>query len=451
MTEDLRAEVMRRLTSLRDAGLDYLTLDRPAASLSGGEAQRVRLASQLRSGLTGITYVLDEPTIGLHPRDTSRLIALLRGLRDAGNTILVVEHDIDVIAAADHILEIGPGAGDLGGQLIAHGPPAIIARDSSSRTGRCLRRPDTPRAPVFHRALKPGVSVRGATIHNLSGLDVDVPAGGLVVVTGVSGSGKSSLVFDVLAPSVERALAASPFALNSPPLDIAHGDPVRVEGSKTENGGRQVEAPVNCDAVILHTSFRAITRVEQASVGSSPWSTPATHAGVFDHIRDVFARTDAARARGLRKQQFSALGRGGRCEACEGLGETRVSMDFLPDVGTTCEDCGGKRYGPDVLACEFEGRSIADVLDMSIDEARVFFSGHTRIERVLSVLRDVGLGYVRLGQPARTLSGGERQRLVLATALLDSDGGPTVSLRRTDNGASRGRCRAVAWRVRSAD
>ena len=311
-------------TSLRDAGLDYLTLDRPAASLSGGEAQRVRLASQLGSGLTGITYVLDEPTIGLHPRDTSRLIALLRRLRDAANTILVVEHDIDVIAAADHILEIGPGAGEEGGKVVAQGPLAGIAQDSSSRTGRCLREAARFRAPAIRRPLKPGCSIRGATVHNLRGLDVDVPAGGLVAVTGVSGSGKSSLVFDVLAPSVER----------------------RVEGE-----GHAVAAPVNCRELVVHTPFRWIVRSEHASVGSSPWSNPATHTGVFDHIRDLFARTEAARARGLRKQQFSTVASGGRCDACKGLGQTKVSMDFLPDVWMTCEDCGGKRYGAAVMAC----------------------------------------------------------------------------------------------------
>ena len=392
LTADLREDVRQRIESLRDAGLGYLTLDRSASTLSGGEAQRVRLASELRSGLTGVTYVLDEPTVGLHPRDTARLLALLRALRDGGNTVVVVEHDLDVVAAADHVIEIGPGAGREGGTIVARGTPADIMRDTASRTGAHLLRAastTTTSAPPGRR-LRPGVTIRGAHAHNLRDLDIEIPGGGLVVITGVSGSGKSSLVFDVLAPSIERAIAAGP--------DIR-------------------SAPVNCEAVVIHSPFARMVDVETASHVSSPWSTPATHAGVFDSIRTLFAATDHAKARGLRKSDFATTAKGGRCDACEGIGQVRVSMDFLPDVWMSCDECDGRRYGPRVLACTIAGVSIAEVLEMTVDDARLFFSEHRSVSAPLGALHDVGLGYIRLGQPTRTLSGGERQRLVLAAAL----------------------------------
>jgi len=405
-TADLRSDVTARLLRLHDAGLGYLTLDRPATTLSGGEAQRVRLAGALGAGLTGITYVLDEPTIGLHARDTARLIALLHGLRDGGNTVIVVEHDRDVIAAADHLVEIGPGAGTNGGRLVAQGTPAEVCNASSSRTARLLAR-SLPRAAASpRRNLVPGISIRGATLHNLTDVDVDIPAGGLVCVTGVSGSGKSTLVFGVLAPSAER------------------------------------RSPVHCRDFQVRAPFRSTTRVDRASVLSSPWSNAATFSGLFDQVRELFARSDGARARGLARKDFSTLARGGRCETCEGLGHVRIAMDFLPDVWTTCEDCHGKRYGSRVLDCTIDGRSIADVLEMGVDEARQFLGGtrpgdpragtrHAvplQTGRTLDLLQDVGLGYIRLGQPARTLSGGERQRLVLATGLLRPHDGPTLYL-----------------------
>jgi excinuclease ABC subunit A len=411
VTRELRADVTRRLASLRDAGLDYLALDRPAATLSSGEAQRVRLAAQLGSGLTGITYVLDEPTIGLHPRDTARLIGLLRALGDAGNTVVVVEHDLDVITSADYVIEIGPGAGRAGGRIVSRGTPADIARDPSSATGRHLKAQGSRLRAQGRgsrlRAPAPGVTVRGASVHNLRDLDVDIPFGGLVAITGVSGSGKSSLIFDVLAPSVERAL---------------------------ENGG--AAPPVNCRDVTLHAPLAALVRVGPGLVASSPWSTPATHIGIFERVREAFAHTDEASARGLRKQHFSTQLKGGRCEACEGIGQVRVAMDFLPDVWTECETCNGKRYGPDVLSCTIDGRSIADVLDMTVDEARerleswhgAAASHAAPIRAGLDALADVGLGYLRLGQAARSLSGGERQRLVLAAALVEQGPGARLFL-----------------------
>ena len=403
LTAGLRKDVRQRLESLRDAGLGYLTLDRQASTLSGGEAQRVRLAAELRSGLTGITYVLDEPTVGLHPRDTNRLLVLLRALRDTGNTVVVVEHDLDVVAAADHVIEIGPGAGREGGTIVAQGAPADITRHATSRTGEHLRRAATRShaSSPPRRTLHAGVTIRGAHAHNLRDLDIEIPAGGLVAITGVSGSGKSSLVFDVLAPSIDRALSSG-------------------------RGG--TAAPVNCRTLIIHSRFARMVDVESASRVSSPWSTPATHIGAFDLIRSAFATTDEAKARGLRKADFSTSGKGGRCEACEGLGQVRISMDFLPDVWMTCDECGGKRYGAAVLACRIDALSIADVLDLTVDEARAFFSGPKAIATPLAALHDVGLGYILLGQPTRTLSGGERQRLVLASALTGQTDQPTLYL-----------------------
>jgi len=424
----LRSEVTGRLQRLRDAGLAYLTLDRPANTLSGGEAQRVRLATQLGSGLTGITYVLDEPTIGLHPRDTASLVALLGDLRDAGNTVVVVEHDRDVLAAADHVIEIGPGAGVHGGRIVACGTPAEVRRNPASRTARLLAREFPAPSADPRRPLVRGIGIRDARVHNLRGLDVDIPAGGLACLTGVSGSGKSTLVFDVLAPSVAALLAHRRRERAHDPADGGpHGKQKPAGAGSLVNRVDARSGAVHCRELALHVPFRSLVRVEHASVGASPWSNPATHTGLFDAVRDLFARTEAARTRGFGRQHFSTLAKGGRCDACEGLGQIRVSMDFLPDVWMTCEACQGTRYIADVLACRIEGRSIADVLEMSVDEAREFFDVG-RITGPLDILREVGLGYVRLGQPARTLSGGERQRLVLATGLMQPGGGPTLYL-----------------------
>ena len=403
---DLRLDIVSRLAGLRDAGLGYLGLDRAASTLSGGEAQRVRLAAALRSGLTGVTYVLDEPTAGLHARDTRRLLGLVGELRDAGNTVVVVEHDLDVIAAADHVIEIGPGAGPHGGRVVVTGSPAVAASCAASKTGRHLQARRAASRHATRRALLPGISVRGAAAHNLRGLDVDVASGGLVAVTGVSGSGKSSLVFDVIAPSLEAALSSR--AASSAPA-------------------------INCDAFLMREPFRSMVVVGAAPATASPWSNAVTHVGCFDAIRALFAAAPDAKALGLRKQDFSTSGPGGRCEACEGRGQTRVSMDFLPDVWVACEDCHGTRYGPQALSCLAAGRSIADVLAMSADEAaswaRTASGGQsTVIVKSFDALIDVGLGYLRIGQPMRTLSGGERPRLALASALVARGAGRTLFL-----------------------
>ena len=416
VTADLRRGVVDRLTSLRDAGLGYLTLDRPAATLSAGEAQRVRLATEIGTGLTGITYVLDEPTAGLHARDTSRLLGLLRGLRDAGNTVVVVEHDNEVIRAADHVIDLGPGAGEEGGRIVAVGPPSAIAECAESVTGRYLSASTRHyghdrRAP---RTLRPGVSVHNARCHNLRGSSVEMPAGGLIAVTGVSGSGKSTLVFDVLAP-----------ALRTWKAQRSAGDASRLPGAVWEDDqARSDDGP----RTVVHEQFARVVTADRDPLASSSSSSTATLVGVFDAIRDQFAASDDARQAGLARRDFSTNVKGGRCEACEGVGRLRVSMDFLPDVWVPCDECQGRRYQPRVLACRSDGRSIADVLDMTVREARTVFHSLPPVARSLGVLADLGLGYLRLGQGGDTLSGGERQRLLLATELLREAGHPTLFL-----------------------
>ena len=406
-TADLRREVEARLSHLRDAGLGYLALDRPAPTLSSGEAQRVRLATEIGSGLTGITYVLDEPTAGLHARDTARLVGLLRSLRDGGNTVVVVEHDEDVIRAADHVIDVGPGAGDEGGRIVAAGPPSAIADCEESVTGRYLRAAAADAGSAFDgaqarkdpaytrsRQLRPGITVAGASLHNLRNLSAEIPAGGLIAVTGVSGSGKSTLVFDVLAPALS-------------------GDSGRAGGNAM---------------VTAHEPFVRVVAADRDPLAGASSSMPATIVGIFDAIRDRFAATDAAHAAGLKKRDFSPNVRGGRCERCEGVGRIRVSMDFLPDVWVPCDECGGRRFTPPVLACTVDGRSIADVLDLTVLEARTVFAASPAIRRPLDLLFEIGLGYLRLGQGADTLSGGERQRLLLATELVRESTGPTLFL-----------------------
>jgi len=383
-TAPVRDALVPRLRALRDAGLGYLSPAREMASLSGGEAQRVRLAAALGGGLVGVTYVLDEPTQGLHPRDTARLVSVLRALADAGNAVVVVEHDPALVASADHVVELGPGAGPEGGLVVADGPPAALRADVSSYTGRLLARAVSapPSAP---RALLPGVTVRGAHLHNLKEIDVDIPAGGLVAVAGVSGSGKSTFVLDVLAPSLRAAL---------------RGDD-----------------PIGCRALERHATIADVLASDQDGLAVGGGSTVATLSGIGDELRRLFAATPEARKRKLGASAFSTNVPGGRCETCAGRGVVLVPMDLLPDVTVGCEACGGRRFSDDVLACLLDGRSLTDLLDATVSDATSWLASSPALAPPLAALRDLGLGYLRVGQEGATLSSGERQRLRLARLL----------------------------------
>ncbi len=389
-------EIRARLEFLVNVGLDYLTLDRTANTLSGGEAQRIRLATQIGSGLMGVLYVLDEPSVGLHQRDNNRLIMTLKELRDLGNTILVVEHDEETIRAADWVIDIGHGAGADGGHIVVSGTPEDVARHPTSITGLYLS--GRRRIPIPERRRRGGTEVlviRGASQHNLKHIDVRIPLGVFICVTGVSGSGKSTLIDDILYRAMAHAL---------------HGTRLRPGAHEGIDGLEQV------DKVIA---------IDQSPIGRTPRSNPATYTKTFDLIRELFAQTPDARMRGYKPGRFSFNVRGGRCEACEGDGIVRIEMHFLPDVYVPCDVCKGKRYNRETLEVFYRGKSIADVLDMSIDEALAFFENIPRIRRKLQTLHDVGLGYVKLGQPATTLSGGEAQRVKLATELSRKDTGHT--------------------------
>ncbi|MCE5204061.1 MAG: excinuclease ABC subunit UvrA [Actinomycetia bacterium] len=381
-------EISERLRFLVDVGLDYLTLERATATLSGGEAQRIRLATQIGSGLMGVLYILDEPSIGLHQRDNARLIGTLERLRDLGNTVIVVEHDEETIRAADYVVDMGPGAGEHGGEIVCKGTPADILACEDSLTGAYLSGRRAIPVPQERRAGSQGsIRIQGAREHNLRDIDVEIPLGNLVLVTGVSGSGKSSLVADTLAPALSNAVNRTRHRT---------GKYASIEGIRA------------IDKVIV---------IDQSPIGRTPRSNPATYTGLWDDVRALLASTPESRARGYSPGRFSFNVRGGRCEACKGDGQIKIEMHFLPDVYVPCEVCKGKRYNRETLQVTYRGKNVADILEMSVDEALSFFENIPPIRRKLQTLHDVGLGYVRLGQPATTLSGGEAQRVKLASEL----------------------------------
>ncbi|SNT59272.1 excinuclease ABC subunit A [Streptosporangium subroseum] len=398
IAERVVKEINARMSFLLDVGLDYLTMNRASGTLAGGEAQRIRLATQIGSGLVGVLYVLDEPSIGLHQRDNHRLLETLIRLRDMGNTLIVVEHDEDTIAAADWVVDIGPGAGEHGGQVVVSGTVADLLASEDSLTGAYLSGRKNIVIPAHRRKRdkKRQITVKGAREHNLKGVDVEFPLGVFTAVTGVSGSGKSTLVNDILYNALAKEL----------------------------NGARTV--PGRHSRVNGMDQVDKVVHVDQSPIGRTPRSNPATYTGVFDKVRDLFAQTTEAKVRGYQKGRFSFNIKGGRCEACSGDGTLKIEMNFLPDVYVPCEICHGARYNRETLEVHYKGKTISEVLDMPIEEALGFFDAIPAIKRFLKTLNDVGLGYVRLGQPATTLSGGEAQRVKLASELQRRSTGRTI-------------------------
>ena len=391
-------EIDARLSFLCDVGLDYLTLSRGAATLSGGEAQRIRLATQIGSGLVGVLYILDEPSIGLHQRDNARLLATLRHLRDLGNTLIVVEHDEETLRSADYVVDIGPGAGEHGGNIVACGTVEEIMNTPGSITGDYLAGRRSIPIPAQRRAPKGFLTVHGAREHNLKNIDVAFPLGVLCCVSGVSGSGKSSLVNAIVHKTLARDL------------------------------NRARTKPGDCDGIEGIEQLDKIICIDQSPIGRTPRSNPATYTGLFDLIRRVFAQTNEAKVRGYKENRFSFNVKGGRCEACSGDGLLKIEMHFMPDLYVPCEVCGGKRYNHETLQVKYRGYSIADVLDMTVEKAMEVFEAHPQIMTKLRTLMDVGLGYMRLGQSSTTLSGGEAQRIKLATELSRRATGRTMIL-----------------------
>lgn len=401
-TEELIArqilkEIDSRLGFLISVGLDYLTLSRMAGTLSGGEAQRIRLATQIGSSLVGVLYILDEPSIGLHQRDNARLIDTLKGMRDLGNTLIVVEHDEETMLNADYIVDIGPGPGEHGGEVVFAGTPEEILKDENSITGKYLSGREYIPIPKHRRPVgESWLSIRGARANNLKNVNADIPIGVFTCVTGVSGSGKSSLVNEVMKKALLRDL------------------------------NRARTKPGEHDAILGIEKLDKIIDIDQSPIGRTPRSNPATYTGLFDLVRDVFAQTPDAKMRGYTNSRFSFNVKGGRCEACHGDGILKIEMHFLPDIYVPCEVCGGKRYNRETLEVRYKGKTIADVLDMTVEEALHFFAPLPKLAKKLQTLYDVGLGYIRLGQPSTTLSGGEAQRVKLATELARKDTGRTI-------------------------
>ena len=389
-------EIRSRLGFLVDVGLDYLNLSRATGTLSGGEAQRIRLATQIGSGLVGVAYILDEPSIGLHQRDNSKLIATLKKLRDLGNTLIVVEHDEETMMAADHIVDIGPGAGSHGGEVVAEGTASDIMKNKMSITGKYLSH--KLEIPVPEKRRKPNdyLTIQGAAVNNLKNIDVKIPIGIMTCVTGVSGSGKSSLINEILCKSLLKN------------LNRAHTIPGK---------HKAIRGIEKLDKVI---------EIDQSPIGRTPRSNPATYTGVFDMIRDLFASTPDAKAKGYKKGRFSFNVKGGRCEACAGDGILKIEMNFLPDIYVPCEVCGGKRYNRETLDVRYKGKNIYEVLNMTVEEALEFFKHIPTIHRKIQTMYDVGLSYVKLGQPSTELSGGEAQRIKLATELSRRSTGKTI-------------------------
>ena len=397
IAEQILKEIDARLQFLIDVGLEYLTLSRSAGTLSGGEAQRIRLATQIGSGLTGVLYILDEPSIGLHQRDNNKLLATLKRLRDLGNTVIVVEHDEDTMYAADMVIDIGPGAGVHGGNVIAQGTAEEIKNVPNSITGQYLSGRKKIPVPKKRRKAKPvSITIKGAKENNLKNLDVKIPLGVFTCVTGVSGSGKSSLINEVLYKNLAKKLYGS-----------------------SEKGGK-------CKEIVGIENIDKIINIDQSPIGRTPRSNPATYTGVFDYIRDIFANTNEAKLRGYQKGRFSFNVSGGRCEACQGDGVLKIEMHFLPDVYVPCEVCKGKRYNKETLEVKYKGKSISDILEMTVEEALEFFANIPKIKQKIQTLYDVGLGYIKLGQPSTTLSGGEAQRIKLATELSKRPTGKTL-------------------------
>jgi excinuclease ABC subunit A len=380
-------EIRERLTFLDNVGVGYLQLDRAAATLSGGEAQRLRLATQIGSQLVGVLYILDEPSIGLHQRDNGKLIETLERLRSLGNTVLVVEHDEQMMRAADHLVDMGPGAGEHGGHVVAEGPASEVERNPASVTGQFLSREREIAVPERRETLNGSFVVRGATMHNLKGIDVEFPVGKFICVTGVSGSGKSTLVNEI----VYKALAN------------------RLHRLRVKPGAHESVEGIEC--------FDKVIEIDQKPIGRTPRSNPATYTDLFTHVRELYSMTPEAKVRGYKPGRFSFNVRGGRCETCKGDGQIKIEMHFLPDVYVPCETCHGRRYNRETLEVRFKGKSIADVLEMSVEEALRFFAKIPKLRRRLQTLHDVGLDYIKLGQPATTLSGGEAQRVKLAAEL----------------------------------